>query len=227
MDPRMMREWLAAQSQKKQLTEADLQRKRLGIVPNAEVRNKDGESATRASTPRNITEVFTRPQDQKLNPLEDPEASIEDIEKEGEKRQARIRVQRQSLPTVKTGIGINESKVGSDKEKMEDPSGVPSSMDTALTDRATMRGQAGEGGGTTRPNIYNPKINAEDAAVERIAKDVTRGKGPDYAREIDRTRIRMPRGSILDARSIGQMSPEQIQEAMMDGYCAAVSKKKI
>jgi hypothetical protein len=179
MDPRMMNQWLAAQSQKKQLSEADMQRKRLGIVPNAEVRNKGGESATRASTPRNIT------------------------------------------------VGINEGKVGSDKEKMEDPSGVPSSMDTALTDRATMRGQAGGGGGTTRPNIYNPKINAEDAAVERISKDVMRGKGPDYAGEIDRTRIRMPRGSILDARPIGQMSAEQMQEAMMDGYCAAVSKKKI
>jgi hypothetical protein len=112
MDRRMMNQWLAAQSQKKQLSEADMQRKRLGIVPNAEVRNKGGESATRASTPINK---------------------------------------------------INEGKVGSDKEKMEDPSGVPSSMDTALTDRATMRGQAGEGGGTTRPNIYNPKINAEDA----------------------------------------------------------------
>jgi len=227
MDPRMMNQWLAAQSQKKQLSEADMQRKRLGIVPNAEVRNKAGESATRASTPQHIAEIFTRPQDQKLNPLEDPEASKEDIEKEGEKRRARRAVIHQSLPTFKTGVGINEGKVGSDKEKMEDPSGVPSSMDTALTDRATMRGQAGEGGGTTRPNIYNPRINAEDAAVERISKDVMRGKGPDYAGEIDRTRIRMPRGSILDARPIGQMSAEQMQEAMMDGYCAAVSKKKI
>jgi len=31
MDPRMMREWLNAQGQKKQVSEADMQRKRLGI----------------------------------------------------------------------------------------------------------------------------------------------------------------------------------------------------
>lgn len=49
-----MNAWLQGQAQKAQLTEADVQRKRLGIVKQAEARNKAGECATAASTP--ITE---------------------------------------------------------------------------------------------------------------------------------------------------------------------------
>jgi len=55
MDPKMMREWLAAQSQKRQLTEADMQRKRLGVVQQAEQKTKKGYSAVDASNP-NINE---------------------------------------------------------------------------------------------------------------------------------------------------------------------------
>jgi len=55
MDPRMMREWLAAQSQKRQLTEADMQRKRLGVVQQADEKTKKGHPATRAGNP-NIQE---------------------------------------------------------------------------------------------------------------------------------------------------------------------------
>jgi hypothetical protein len=51
MDPKMMREWLAAQSQKRQLTEADLQRKRLGVVQQAEEKTKKGHPATHAGNP--------------------------------------------------------------------------------------------------------------------------------------------------------------------------------
>jgi len=50
----MMNAWLAGQANKAQITEAQMQRKRLGVVPQAEARNKAGESATAASTP--ITE---------------------------------------------------------------------------------------------------------------------------------------------------------------------------
>lgn len=55
MNLRMMREWLAAQGKKKQITEADLQRKRLGIVQQAEQKTKKGYSAVDASNP-NINE---------------------------------------------------------------------------------------------------------------------------------------------------------------------------
>lgn len=51
MDPRMMNQWLAAQSQKKQITEADMQRKRLGVVQQAEQKTKKGYSAVDASNP--------------------------------------------------------------------------------------------------------------------------------------------------------------------------------
>ena len=57
MDPRMMRQWLNAQGQKKQVSEADMQRKRLGVnenfgsgvVPNAAARTAAGMPATAAS----------------------------------------------------------------------------------------------------------------------------------------------------------------------------------
>lgn len=52
MDRRMMNAWLQGQAQKAQITEAQMQRKRLGIVPQAEARSKDGECATSASTPK-------------------------------------------------------------------------------------------------------------------------------------------------------------------------------
>ena len=54
MDRKMMNAWLAEQAKKVQVTEAQMQRKRLGVVPQAEARNKAGECATAASTP--ITE---------------------------------------------------------------------------------------------------------------------------------------------------------------------------
>lgn len=57
MDPRMMRQWLASQGQKKQITTADMQRKRLGVnenfgsgvVPTAAARTAAGMNATAAS----------------------------------------------------------------------------------------------------------------------------------------------------------------------------------
>lgn len=51
MDRRMMNAWLQGQAQKAQITEAQIQRKRLGVVPQAEARSKGGECATSASTP--------------------------------------------------------------------------------------------------------------------------------------------------------------------------------
>lgn len=51
MDRRMMNAWLQGQAQKAQITEAQMQRKRLGVVPQAEARTKGGECATSASTP--------------------------------------------------------------------------------------------------------------------------------------------------------------------------------
>ena len=50
MDPRMMNAWLAGQAQKAQISPADMQRKRLGIVPNAAAKTKSGLHATAAGT---------------------------------------------------------------------------------------------------------------------------------------------------------------------------------
>jgi ribosomal protein L22 len=43
-----MNAWLQGQAQKAQITEADVQRKKLGIVKQAEARNKAGMNATKA-----------------------------------------------------------------------------------------------------------------------------------------------------------------------------------
>ncbi len=51
MDKKMMNQWLAAQSQKKQITEADMQRKRLGVVQQAHEKTKKGYPATHAGNP--------------------------------------------------------------------------------------------------------------------------------------------------------------------------------
>jgi len=59
MDPRIMNAWLQGQAQKVQVTEAEMQRKRLGIVPQAETNIKAGASAVSASTPKTLSEQLS------------------------------------------------------------------------------------------------------------------------------------------------------------------------
>lgn len=57
MDPRMMNAWLQAQSQKSQITERDMERKRQGIVPQAAAKTKMGHNVVQAGTPSQPTEI--------------------------------------------------------------------------------------------------------------------------------------------------------------------------
>jgi hypothetical protein len=76
MDPRMMRQWLNAQGQKKQVSEADMQRKRLGVnenfgsgvVPTAAARTAAGMPATAASL-QDKNYYYVKPIRQKAGPV--------------------------------------------------------------------------------------------------------------------------------------------------------------
>ena len=76
MDPRMMRQWLASQGQKKQITTADMQRKRLGVnenfgsgvVPTAAARTAAGMNATAASL-QDKNYYYVKPIRQKSGPV--------------------------------------------------------------------------------------------------------------------------------------------------------------
>lgn len=87
MDRKMMNAWLQGQAQKAQLTEADMQRKKLGVVPQAEARSKAGECATKAASMLNETK---KPKSKKKQELKRPKEDDVDVSAEDRRHEKNI-----------------------------------------------------------------------------------------------------------------------------------------